>query len=130
MRYINSISIQALSLSQYKQLFGFFKRFLISFFSNRNINDINLIASSTLKEAYKNKNSKITFHDVFYAIKINLNLVKENLYFKFQKIFFVILILISLFFAIKIVIDRQFLLQKIEIEKSIDEQEQNFQNFF
>lgn len=130
MRYIKSISIQALSLSQYKNIFSLPKRFLIAFFSNRNINDINLIASSSLQEAFKDKSHIISFKHILRAIKSNISIVKDNLYFKFQKIFFAILLLLSFFFFAKLIYDRQFLIQTIEIEKSIDQQEQTFKNFF
>ncbi|MGN0929109.1 MAG: AAA family ATPase [Alphaproteobacteria bacterium] len=130
MRYIDSISVSALSLSQYKKVIGFMPRVVISFISNRNIDNINLITLEAIKDAYQQKQSKVKLKNVYNVAKKNFDIVMENIYFKFQKIFLFILIILSIYYCVRLVADRQYLLQKIEVEKSIDEQEKSFEKLY
>lgn len=130
MGYINSISVDALSLSQYRKVIGFIPRAVISFISNRNTSNINFITSEVIKDAYQNKQDKVKLKNIYNVAKKNFDIVMENIYFKFQKIFLFILILLSIYYCFKLFNDRQYLIQKIEVEKSIDEQEKNFEKFY
>lgn len=127
MKYINSISVDALSLSQYKKVIGFLPRAFISYISNRNIKNINFITTEAIKKAYENKNKVVKIKDVYDVAKTNFHIVKENIYLKFQKIFFWILVVVSMYFCFKLFADRNYLLQKIEVEKSLDKQEKSFE---
>lgn len=128
--YINSISVDALSLSQYKKVIGFVPRAVISFISNRNTSHINFITSEIIKDAYANNQKNVRLKNVYNVAKNNFDIVMENIYFKFQKIFLFILILLSLYYCFKLFNDRQYLIQKIEVEKSIDEQEKSFEKLY
>lgn len=127
MKYINSISVDALSLSQYKKVIGFLPRAFISYISNRNIKNINFITTEAIKKAYENKNKVVKIKDVYDVAKTNFHIVKENIYLKFQKIFFWILVVLSMYFCFKLFADRNYLLQKMEVEKSLDKQEKSFE---
>ena len=130
MKYINSISINALSLSQYKNVITFWPRFFISFISNRNIKNLNYITNQVIKNAFQNQNHKVKLKDVYSVAKKNFDLVKENIYIKFQKVFVWGLILLSLYYCFKLVGDRYDLLKTIEVKKSIDKQEKEFEKLY
>lgn len=126
--YIQDMSNSALSLIQYKQIINFLPSVFLSFLSNRNFHNVNFIATESIKNAYMNKNKRVTLKDIYYAGKNNFYLIKYNIYLKFQKIFFYTLIIISAYFMIKIITERQQLINKIEVQALIKEQEKTFQN--
>ena len=130
MKYIKSISVDALSLSQYKNVIGFLPRMLIAFISNKNNDIINKITSDVIKDAYQEKSENVKIKHVYNVAKKNIDIVMENLYLKFQKIFLFILVILSIYYCFRLFADRQHLIQKIEVERSINEQEKNFEKLY
>lgn len=129
-KYINSVSVDALSLSQYKKVIKIIPRMFISFISNHDINHINHITTEAIKDSYKNQQANVEIKNIYRIAKQNSDIVKENLYFKFQKIFLYILIILCAYFCFKLISGRQHLIQKIEVEKSLDEQEKSFEKLY
>lgn len=130
MKYIKSISVDALSLSQYKNVIGFLPRTLIAFISNKNYDIINKMTSDMIKDAYQEKSENVKIKNVYNVAKKNIDIVMENLYFKFQKVFLFILVILSIYYCFRLFADRQHLIQKIEVERSINEQEKNFEKLY
>ena len=127
-KYISYISTSALALSQYKKVFSLPQLCLLSYATNRNLHNVNFITSEVLKKTVIKQNQKVKIKTILEVIKENYELVKENLYLKFQKIFMYVLLLLSLYFFGKIVIDRYNLISNIEAEKSIRVQEQQLRD--
>lgn len=128
MKYVLYISNSALALSQYKKVISWPALILLSFVSNRNIHNINYIATDSFKNAFNERKNKVCFKDVYNASKNNFDFVKENLYLKFQKIFFYLVLLLSIYFVVKIVVDRYDLIINMKATKSIRIQEREIQN--
>ena len=122
-KYISFISRKALALSEYSNPITFPAILLLSFISNRNIHNINFVTTSALKLAFSMKSPKVSFFHVFNVAKSNFELVRNNIYLKFQKIFIGILVLFTLFFLIKISIDRYNTITTLEARKSVARQE-------
>ncbi|MBD5404940.1 ATP-binding protein [bacterium] len=129
-KYIKSISVDALSLSQYKNVIGFLPRMLIAFISNKNNDIINKITTDVIKDAYQEKSENVKIKNVYNVAKKNVDIVMENLYFKFQKVFLFILVILSIYYCFRLFADRQHLIQKIEVERSINEQEKSFEKLY
>ena len=129
-KYINTIAVDALSLSQYKKVITIIPRMSIALISNHDINHINLITTEAIKDSYKNQQLRVEVKNIYNVMKQNGDIVKENIYFKFQKVFLYILIILCCYFCFKLISGRHHLIQKIEVEKSIDEQEKSFEKLY
>ena len=123
MNYISNISTSALALSQYKKVISFPALILLSFVSNRNIHNINKITDMALQNAFERNAQRVQLKDVFNVAKKNFDMVKLNIYLKFQKIFCLVLIALSIYFAVKITIDRYDLIVNLEARQSVKIQE-------
>ncbi len=126
--YISYIEKNALALSQYKPVISKPSLFLIALCTNRNIKNINYISEKSLIDAFTNRQEKVRIKNVFSVIKENFDTVKYNIYLKFQKFFFLLLLIFSLYYAMKIILDRNDLINHIEAQKSIRKQEQELRN--
>ncbi len=126
--YISNISTSCLSLSQYKKVITGIPLFLIAFVSNRNINNINIITTESLKNSFDRGQDKARIKDVFKSIKTHPEIVKLNIYLKFQKIFLYALLILSVYFAAKISLDRYDFMKNMEIKESILQQEMEIKN--
>ena len=122
-KYISYVSNSATALSQYKKVIPFPSLVLLGLFTNRNMHNINHIITDALKDAFKHNKNHLKVKNVYHSMKKNFDMVKENIYLKFQKFFFYILILLSLYFAFKIISDRYDLITSLEAQKSIMLQE-------
>lgn len=122
-KYISYISVSATALSQYKKVIPFSSCVLFALFTNRNMYNINYILTDALKDAFKNNQKSLRIKNVYHSMKKNFDMVKESIYLKFQKAFFYILILLSLYFAFKIIVDRYDLITNLEAKKSVMLQE-------
>ena len=123
--YISYISKKALALSQHTRPIGFFAMLFLSFISNRNINNINIVSTAALRLAFSEKTPYVTFSQSFRVAKEHFSLVRTNIYQKFQKIFAGVLVLFTLFFAVKIIIDRYDTITTLEARQSVARQERN-----
>ena len=128
MKYISYIEKNALALSQYKKVFSFPAKFLISVITNRDINHINFIAEKSLINAFSRKKNKVCVKDVLKALKENFDVIKDNVYYKLQKILFYILLILSVYYAVKIIVDRNDLINHIEAQESIRQQEKELRD--
>ena len=123
MKYISYMEKNALALSQYKKVFSKFAVFVIAIISNRNIRHINLISEKALVSAFNRKSKIVQIKDVFNVMREHLDIVKYNVYHKVQKLFFYMLLLFSIYYVVKIVVDRYSLINHMEAQKSIRIQE-------
>jgi len=128
MKYISYMEKNALALSQYKKVFSWFSVLTIAVLTNVNIKNTNFIAEQSLLNAFNNKKNKVGVKDVLIVVRKNLDLVKYNVYHKFQKAFFYMLLIFSLYYVGKIILDRQELINHIEAQKSVREQEKEIRN--
>ena len=125
--YINSIGIDALSLSQYKKAIGIWPGMLISFAANRNMKNINLVATRAIEDAYREGLGAVRARNVLHAVRANFAAVRENIYLKFQKIFLWLVALLCVAYTGKMIADRSQLIDEIEVHKSLEEQEKLIQ---
>ena len=128
MKYISHIEKNALALSQYKRIFSKPSLLLIAICTNRNIKNINFISEKSLLNAFYKKKQTVEINDVFKTIKENFDMVKYNIYLKFKKFFLYTLLFFSLYYTVKIMLDRNDLIKHIEAQKSIRKQEQELRN--
>lgn len=128
MKYLLYIEKNALALSQYKRVFSAPAVFLISLVANRSIKQLNLVAEKSLLNAFYRQSPKVYMRDVFRTLKENFDVVKYNIYQKIQKLFFYMLLLFSVYYTVKIVIDRNDLIKHIEAQESIRQQEKELRN--
>lgn len=122
-RYITYITNKSLALSEYVYPISIPAILLLSFISNRNINNINIVTTSALKLAFSENSPKVKISHVLKIIRSNFNLVRNNIYLKFQKIFLGILCLLTIFFAVKIVSNHYETITTLEARQSIARQE-------
>ncbi len=122
-KYISYVSVSATALSQYKKVIPFSSCCLVALFTNRNIHYINYIITDALKDAFETNEKSVRIKNLYHSMKKNFDIVKENIYLKFQKMFFYILIILSLYFAFKITTDRYDLITNLEAQKSVMLQE-------
>jgi type II secretory pathway predicted ATPase ExeA len=127
-RYVTSISIAALSLSQYRKVVPLVPAFAIAFAANRNMRTINMVATYALEDAEKNGRPRVGLSNVLHAVRANWGAAKDSIYQKFRKIFISLLVLLSLYFAVKIAVDRSELIKAMEVMQSIEEQERSFED--
>ncbi|MBR1544755.1 MAG: AAA family ATPase [Alphaproteobacteria bacterium] len=128
MKYISYVEKNALALSQYKRVISKPALFVTALFSNRNIKNINFISEKVLIDAFYGKKQKVSVKNVYNVAKNNFDVVKYNIYHKFQKIFLLILLILSIYYVIKITVDRKDLINHIEAQKSIRQQEKEIQD--
>jgi len=126
-RYIRRLSIEAASLSQYKNAIGIIPAFMLSFVSNRNMRNINHITAEALKDTARDGRKSMGVTNVMRAVRAHFGMVKENLYYKAQKIFVGLLVLLSLYYVGKILYDRFSMIRMIEVHRSVREQERQIQ---
>ena len=124
MKYISYMEKNALALSQYKKVFSLSSTFIISVFSNMNIRNINIISEKVLINAFEKNQSKVKVKNAVSVISENFDITKNNIYHKFQKLFLYILLILSCYYTIKIISDRNDLINHIEAQKSIRQQEE------
>ena len=122
-RYIYNITKHSLALSEYSNPISIPALFLLSFISNRNMHNINLVVTSALKLASSENSPKVRFLHVIKVARSHFPLVRNNIYLKFQKIFAGILVLFTLFFVIKIISDRYDTITTLEARQSVARQE-------
>ena len=128
MKYISYMEKNALALSQYKRVFSLPSIFMISVFSNMNIQNINTISEKTLINTFNKQQTKVKIKNVISVIGENFDTVKYNIYHKFQKLFLYILLILSVYYTVKIISDRNDLINHIEAQKSIRQQEQELKD--
>ncbi|MDR3126358.1 MAG: ATP-binding protein [Rickettsiales bacterium] len=122
-RYIRTLAGEALSLAQYTHPIGMAPAFLLSFVSNRNMQNINYIATETLRDAYRDGRHRTGIKNVWRAAKAHFDMVKGNIYLKFQKMFTTALILLCAYYTGKMIVGRFRLMRELEAHESIKEQE-------
>ena len=127
-KYISFMEKDALALSQYKRVISKPSVFLISLIANRNIENLNIIAEKSLINAFVNQKEKVGIKNVFTTIKENINIVKDDIYHKIQKLLFYIILILSTYYTIKIIADRYDLMNHIEAQESIRKQEKELRN--
>jgi type II secretory pathway predicted ATPase ExeA len=125
--YVNRLAVDALSLSQYKKAIGFWTAAGISFAANRNMKNVNLIATRAIEDAHREGLPSVRARNAFHAVRANFSAVRENIYLKFQKIFLGLVALFCAGYAAKMLIDRNALIDEIEVHKSLAEQEKLIQ---
>ncbi|MDR2099143.1 MAG: ATP-binding protein [Rickettsiales bacterium] len=126
-RYINDISVAALSLSQYKKVIPVSSALAIAFAANRSMRSINVIATAAIEDAWRSGVRRVGLGSVLRAVRAHWGIARENIYQKFKKIFAYLLALLSLYYVVKIFADRKELIQAIEVRQSIEEQEKSFE---
>ncbi|MCR5506833.1 MAG: hypothetical protein K6F04_03210, partial [bacterium] len=123
MKYISYIEKNALALSQYKRVISKPALVMTAILSNRNIKNINFVSEKVLIDAFYDKRPKVSVKNVYTVAKNNFDIVKDNIYHKFQKLFLYVLLILSVYYAVKITIDRKDLINHIEAQKSVRQQE-------
>ena len=126
--YISYIEKNALALSQYKRVFSLPAILLIALTSNRNTKHINLISERSLINAFNRNKTKVYLKDTLMALKENFDYIKYDIYHKFQKLFLYILLILSAYYSVKIVMDRNDLIKHIEAQESIRQQEKELRD--
>jgi type II secretory pathway predicted ATPase ExeA len=122
-RYIRTLAGDALSLAQYSHPIGMAAALCLSFVSNRNMQNINYIATETLWDAYRTGRHKAGLANVWHAVRAHFGMVKGNIYLKFQKIFTIALMLMCAYYIGKMTVERFQLMRMLEAHESIKEQE-------
>ncbi len=130
MKYISYMEKNALALSQYKKVFSLPSIFLISIFSNMNIRNINIISEKVLINAFEKNQTRAKVKNAISVIGENFDITKDNIYHKFQKLFLYALLILSCYYTIKIISDRNDLINHIEAQKSIRQQEEELKDSY
>lgn len=118
-KYLYFMVKSALSLNQFRCNLPFKVAFFVSFVSNGNIHVINKIMNDVYCSAFKRGTKKLELKDVFISFKVNKEVVNKNIYFKVQKLFFVLISCLSIYFVTKLVIDRSNLIEILNVKKSL-----------
>lgn len=118
-KYLIYTTREALSIAKYKNVFSFSAVFMLSFLSGGNYHILNKLAYDASLNAYKKDSLKIKLKNVFAIILNNRSLIIKNIYFKIQKLFLLLMIILSGYFCSKIVIDRNNLIEKLNIRNLI-----------
>ncbi|MDR1008904.1 MAG: ATP-binding protein [Rickettsiales bacterium] len=121
--YVREQSEESLSLSSTKNPISLGAAVVLSLCANRNIRNLNKLASETLGVAAKEGLPRAGIKSAITAAGRHKKVARENLYFKAQKTFIYLMFAISAYFVLKMFSDRHWFIQELEVRDSIKEQE-------
>lgn len=126
--YVREVSWRALALSQYENPIGLRTAAALSFFANRNLDNLNYLCGAAIEEAWRAKAPKVRVRDVLRAARANFGRVKDNLWHKLQKIFVGLIVLSGLFYTSLAVWERFAAVEEVGLRARIAEQEKKLSN--
>jgi hypothetical protein len=121
--FVRGLSYRALALSQYKNPLTLPAAFWLSFMANRNVGNLLKISAAAVDDAGDRGSRRIGARSAFRAGWAHRQAVKDNLHRKLSKLFIGMMVLLCVYFGVKIIHDRQAAMVEYDLRRNIEEQE-------